>query len=96
MNFLRNFLLSSKSKMAIEQVGWIGLGSMGLGMAKNLQKHLAATSAPPLIYTNRTLARGEALEALGAKPVKTVAEVVKSSSIIFSCVSPRMQQPDDY
>ncbi|EFX03112.1 6-phosphogluconate dehydrogenase family protein [Grosmannia clavigera kw1407] len=70
-----------------EQLGWIGLGSMGIGMSMNLQKHLSSTGAPSLIYTNRTLSRGKDLQALGAIPVETVAEVTTKSSIIFSCVS---------
>ncbi|KAH8678953.1 6-phosphogluconate dehydrogenase family protein [Tricladium varicosporioides] len=73
--------------MSQHQVGWVGLGSMGLGMSKNLQNYLSTTSAPPLIYTNRTLSRGKDLEALGATPVETVKEVALKSKIIFSCVS---------
>ncbi|TVY53961.1 Glyoxylate/succinic semialdehyde reductase 1 [Lachnellula cervina] len=73
--------------MAEIQVGWIGLGSMGIGMAKNLQKYLTSISAPALIYTNRTLSRGEPVKELGGIPVETVTEVAKKSSIIFSCVS---------
>lgn len=73
--------------MAAIQVGWIGLGSMGIGMSKNLQKHLSITDALPLVYTNRTLSRGEPLESLGAIPVETVGEVAQRSNIIFSCVS---------
>ncbi|KAI0137103.1 6-phosphogluconate dehydrogenase [Xylariales sp. AK1849] len=73
--------------MAGTQVGWIGLGSMGIGMAKNLQKYLSSTDAPGLVYTNRTLSRGDSLKALGASPVDTVSEVAKRSDIIFSCVS---------
>ncbi|KAF7533735.1 hypothetical protein G7054_g6835 [Neopestalotiopsis clavispora] len=73
--------------MASVQVGWIGLGSMGIGMSKNLQNKLTAIGAPPLVYTNRTLSRGEPLKALGGVPVETVTEVARKSSIIFSCVS---------
>ncbi|KAK7747574.1 hypothetical protein SLS62_009073 [Diatrype stigma] len=73
--------------MAATQVGWIGLGSMGIGMSKNLQKYLSSVSAPPLIYTNRTLSRGEPLDALGAVSAQTVGDVAKKSEIIFSCVS---------
>jgi 3-hydroxyisobutyrate dehydrogenase-like beta-hydroxyacid dehydrogenase len=72
--------------MAQPQVGWIGLGSMGIGMAKNLQKYLTSVSAPALIYTNRTLSRGESLKELGGIPAETVTEVAKKSEIIFSCV----------
>lgn len=59
---------------------------MGIGMSKNLQKYLTSTSAPALIYTNRTLSRGESLKELGAIPVETVKEVASKSEIIFSCV----------
>ncbi|PYH93100.1 6-phosphogluconate dehydrogenase family protein [Aspergillus ellipticus CBS 707.79] len=73
--------------MSTPQVGWIGLGSMGLQMSKNLQRHLNKTNQQCLIYTNRTLSRGASLETLGAKPVETVAQVVQASDIVFSCVS---------
>ncbi|KAI8240225.1 putative oxidoreductase YfjR [Colletotrichum sp. SAR 10_99] len=73
--------------MSGTQIGWVGLGSMGIGMSTNLQKFLSSSGAPPLVYTNRTLSRGESLKELGAIPVETVSEVAKKSSIIFSCVS---------
>lgn len=73
--------------MAPVQVGWIGLGSMGIGMSKNLHKYLQSTNSLPLIYTNRTLSRGADLQAQGAVPVETVKEVAEKSDIIFSCVS---------
>ncbi|KAI1370857.1 6-phosphogluconate dehydrogenase [Hypoxylon crocopeplum] len=73
--------------MATPQIGWIGLGSMGIGMSKNLQMYLSKIDAPALIYTNRTLRRGEHLQALGAIPVESVGEVAKKCDIIFSCVS---------
>lgn len=73
--------------MSQPQVGWVGLGSMGLGMAKNLQKYLKASSSPSLLYTNRTISRGEPVKELGGVPVETVSEVAKKSDIIFSCVS---------
>ncbi|KAK6088775.1 6-phosphogluconate dehydrogenase family protein [Seiridium cupressi] len=73
--------------MAVTQVGWVGLGSMGIGMSKNLQKYLSSSNAPALIYTNRTLSRGEPLQSLGAIPAATVGEVAKKSGIVFSCVS---------
>lgn len=75
------------TNMAQPQVGWIGLGSMGVGMAKNLQKYLSSVSAPSLMYTNRTISRGEPVKALGGIPVESVAEVTQKCDIIFSCVS---------
>lgn len=68
-------------------LGWIGLGSMGLNMAKNLQKHLTSIGAPPLNFTNRTLSRGVTLVELGGVPCATIAEVISKSNIIFSSIS---------
>ncbi|KAH6720689.1 NAD binding domain of 6-phosphogluconate dehydrogenase-domain-containing protein [Leptodontidium sp. MPI-SDFR-AT-0119] len=68
-------------------LGWIGLGSMGLNMAKNLQKNLTATGGPALNFTNRTLSRGVALVELGGVPCATIAEVISKSDIVFSSIS---------
>ncbi|KAF2008611.1 6-phosphogluconate dehydrogenase [Aaosphaeria arxii CBS 175.79] len=73
--------------MASPQVGWIGLGSMGIAMSKNLQKYFNETNSPALIYTNRTLSRGDSLKALNAIPAESVGELTKKCDIIFSCVS---------
>ncbi|KAH7166396.1 6-phosphogluconate dehydrogenase [Dactylonectria macrodidyma] len=73
--------------MSHAQLGWIGLGSMGIGMSRNLQAHLASSGAPGLLYTNRTMSRGEALKEGGAVPIDTVEELASKSDIIFSCVS---------
>ncbi|KAH8674302.1 hypothetical protein BX600DRAFT_457366 [Xylariales sp. PMI_506] len=64
-------------------VGWIGLGSMGTGMAKNIQKHLSASGAGPLRVYNRTASRCAPLEDIGAKKCESVAELVQGCSIIF-------------
>jgi hypothetical protein len=56
---------------------------MGLAMAKNLQKHLKATNAPPLHFKNRTLSRGAPLEELGGVPVASVAEMLESQTLSF-------------
>jgi 3-hydroxyisobutyrate dehydrogenase-like beta-hydroxyacid dehydrogenase len=60
---------------------------MGLAMASNLQRHLAATKALSLVYSNRTLSRGDALQKLGGVPEKSFGDVVKKASIIFTMVS---------
>ncbi|PVI08460.1 NAD(P)-binding protein [Periconia macrospinosa] len=69
------------------RVGWIGLGSMGLAMATNMQKHLQNQELPPLQYTNRTLSRGDSLKAIGGIPCQTAVEVVQNSDMIFISVS---------
>lgn len=68
---------------------------MGLYMALNLQSHLQKNERKPLVYTNRTLSRGADLEAAGAVPKQTVAEVAQSADIIFSCVGIITQGSDD-
>ncbi|KAI9369199.1 NAD binding domain of 6-phosphogluconate dehydrogenase-domain-containing protein [Aspergillus egyptiacus] len=72
----------------MSRIGWYGLGSMGLAMASNLQKHLASKSAMgSLLYSNRTMSRGETLKALGAKPETNFSNLVTQCGIIFTMVS---------
>ncbi|KAK8859351.1 NAD binding domain of 6-phosphogluconate dehydrogenase-domain-containing protein [Apiospora arundinis] len=68
-----------------KSVGWIGLGSMGSAMAKNVQKHLttAGKDQPPLRVYNRTASRCAALEELGAKKYESIAELARDSDIVF-------------
>ncbi|EEA25649.1 hypothetical protein TMatcc_006124 [Talaromyces marneffei ATCC 18224] len=73
--------------MAATQIGWYGLGSMGLAMATNLQRHLSAKQGLALLYSNRTLSRGEPLQQLGAVPQPSFSDLVSKSSIIFTMVS---------
>ncbi|PYI21589.1 6-phosphogluconate dehydrogenase family protein [Aspergillus violaceofuscus CBS 115571] len=69
------------------QIGWYGLGSMGLAMAGNLQRHLASKRALNLIYSNRTMARGDPLKALGGTPESSFTKLVAQCGIIFTMVS---------
>lgn len=69
--------------MSNERIGFIGVGLMGHGMAKNIvTKGFALT-----IMGNRNRAPVENLVSLGAKEVKTPREVAASSDIVFLCVS---------
>lgn len=63
-----------------------GLGSMGLGMALNIQKHLQNEGHPPLRYSNRTLAKGAPLCEAGAVPEEKFESVVQESDVIFTMV----------
>ncbi|KAL1599454.1 hypothetical protein SLS60_007257 [Paraconiothyrium brasiliense] len=56
-------------------------------MALRLQNRLKSTGAPPLVYSNRTLKRGEALKAEGAIPVDDFRAVVESTDVIFTMIS---------
>ncbi|KAL3467992.1 hypothetical protein BJX64DRAFT_273561 [Aspergillus heterothallicus] len=70
------------------RIGWFGLGSMGLAMATNLQKHLATKSTiGSLLYSNRTMTRGDPLKALGGIPESSFPKLVSQCGIIFTMVS---------
>jgi len=65
------------------RVGFIGLGTMGLPMARNLAK-----AGFPLTVTTRTLAKAEALarEISGVRAVQTPQEVGRESDVVVSSV----------
>lgn len=69
--------------MANEQLGFIGLGNMGIEMSKHLQKYLVSKQEPNVIYYNRTISKGDELKELGGVPGESVADVVSKSSIVF-------------
>ncbi|RAH43160.1 NAD(P)-dependent oxidoreductase [Aspergillus brunneoviolaceus CBS 621.78] len=69
------------------RVGWHGLGSMGLGMSLNLQRYLQAKELPPLRYSNRTIAKGDALRDAGAVPETEFGSLVQKSDVIFTMIS---------
>jgi 3-hydroxyisobutyrate dehydrogenase-like beta-hydroxyacid dehydrogenase len=68
---------------AKDRIGFIGVGFMGHGMAKNLLEK----GFPLTIMGNRNRAPVDALAALGATEVKTPADVAKASDILFLCVT---------
>ncbi|GAB7330775.1 hypothetical protein MBLNU13_g02325t1 [Cladosporium sp. NU13] len=71
----------------VDRFGWYGLGSMGLKMASNLQSHFARNDLPPLLFSNRTLGKGQALVDVGAEQVPDFLSLVKASDIIFTMIS---------
>src|SRR5260221_3890447 len=77
---------TSRSRMATDRtsprVGFVGLGIMGLPMARNARK-----AGFPLTVTNRTLARAEPLTSEGATVVKTPREVAERSDIVVTMVT---------
>ncbi|KQL44848.1 6-phosphogluconate dehydrogenase [Brevibacillus choshinensis] len=64
------------------KIGWIGLGNMGIPMARNL---LAADYE--LSVWNRSPEKAEPVLALGAKSATTLAQLVDESDILFTMVS---------
>ncbi len=66
----------------MEQVGFIGLGTMGFPMARNLLKAGYKVS----VY-NRSTAKAEKLEPVGATVLTSPAEVAGESDIVFTMLT---------
>jgi 3-hydroxyisobutyrate dehydrogenase len=65
-----------------EQIGFIGLGIMGRGMAANILR-----AGYPLTVWNRTAARMDDLLKMGATAAATPAALAAQCDIIITCVS---------
>jgi 3-hydroxyisobutyrate dehydrogenase-like beta-hydroxyacid dehydrogenase len=76
--------------MATPRVGFIGLGLMGHGMAKNL----AAKGFPLTVKVNRDRSRLGDIVALGAREARTNAEVAHGADVVILCVSGSPQVED--
>lgn len=68
-------------------VGWIGLGSMGGAMAKNIQQYQNTHGLQPLRVFNRTASRCKAVEELGGKHCDTIEQLSRECNIVFISVS---------
>src|SRR5690349_3219332 len=64
------------------RIAWIGLGRMGLPMARNL-----LPMAAPLKLFNRNGARAASLTAQGAVLAASPAEAAKDSDIVFTMIA---------
>ncbi|MBI2769022.1 MAG: NAD(P)-dependent oxidoreductase [Burkholderiales bacterium] len=73
-----------------QEIGFIGIGMMGHGMAKNL----LAKGYPLTFKANRNRANLADLLAAGAKEAKTNAECANAADIVFICVtgSPQVEE----
>ena len=65
------------------RIGFIGVGLMGHGIAKNL----VTKGFPLTVRVHRNRAPVEDLLAKGAKEAKTTAEVARDADIVFLCVT---------
>ena len=76
--------------MSLPRVGFIGLGLMGHGMAKNL----ALKSFPLTVKVNRDRSRLEDILAAGAREAATNEEVARQSDVVVLCVtgSPQVEE----
>lgn len=68
--------------MAIERLGYIGLGVMGSRMARNLAKK----SGLPVIGYDVDPAKARALEPDGVTVAQSIREVVEGADVVFLCV----------
>jgi len=69
--------------MARPRIGFIGIGMMGHGVAKNL-----VTKGFPLAFiVHRDRSRTDDLVAAGARELRTAAELARDSDIVMLCVS---------
>jgi 3-hydroxyisobutyrate dehydrogenase-like beta-hydroxyacid dehydrogenase len=75
---------------AAPRIGFIGLGLMGHGMAKNI----VAKGFPLTVRVHRNRKPAEDILAAGAREVKTNAEVARASDIVILCVtgSPQVEE----
>src|SRR5882724_2596074 len=76
--------------MANKKIGFIGVGMMGHGMAKNLVEK----GFPTTILGHENRAPVEDLVKHGAKEAKDVAGLVAASDIVFICVTGSPQVED--
>ena len=65
------------------RIGFVGIGLMGHGIAKNL----VTKGFPLAVRVNRNRKPLEDLLAAGAKEVKTNADVARDADIVFLCVT---------
>jgi 3-hydroxyisobutyrate dehydrogenase len=68
--------------MAVQRLGYIGLGVMGSRMARNLAKK----SGLPVIGYDIDSSKAKALEADGVQIASSIREVVEASDVVFLCV----------
>jgi len=75
---------------AATRIGFVGLGLMGHGIAKNL----IAKGFPLTIRVHRNRKPAEDILAAGAREVKTNAELARASDIVILCVtgSPQIEE----
>jgi 3-hydroxyisobutyrate dehydrogenase-like beta-hydroxyacid dehydrogenase len=76
--------------MSNPRIGFIGIGMMGHGMAKNL----LAKGFPLTLKVHRDRTRAADLLAAGAKEAKTNADVAAASDVVILCVtgSPQVEE----
>jgi 3-hydroxyisobutyrate dehydrogenase-like beta-hydroxyacid dehydrogenase len=69
--------------MKLDTVGFIGLGSMGTGMAQNLLKYCQSEGKTLFVF-NRTVEKTEYLRAQGAQVANSIEFLAKNCFLIIS------------
>ncbi|GJJ74157.1 hypothetical protein EMPS_06515 [Entomortierella parvispora] len=78
--------MASTSSHSDIQIGWVGLGEMGSGMAHNLQKHLASQSRHLTVW-NRSPGKSSEIEALGAQVAPSLEALFLKNQVIFTSLA---------
>lgn len=70
------------------QCAYIGLGAMGIEIAKHIHRHLCQTNQKPLLVFNRTRARAEQLqsELSDVKIADSLESCASQADIFFTCL----------
>ncbi|CAG8626848.1 11627_t:CDS:2 [Funneliformis mosseae] len=75
------------SSSGSDRIAFVGLGSMGLPMAINLQNYLKSQDKEPLIVYNRTTSKTESVVEIGAITAESLDQVVERANIIFTSLA---------
>ncbi|KAF9118721.1 hypothetical protein BGW39_000923 [Mortierella sp. 14UC] len=68
------------------RIGWIGLGEMGYGMAKNLNAYLASHGSHLTVW-NRSPGKTDAIQQQGAHVAPSVENLASNSNVIFTSLA---------
>ncbi|KAF9133709.1 hypothetical protein BG015_003520 [Linnemannia schmuckeri] len=79
-------LINTNSNTQDLKVGWIGVGEMGYGMAKNLHSYLASHGSHLTIW-NRSPEKTSSLQNEGAQIASSIQDLASKSTIIFTSLA---------
>ncbi|OAQ32188.1 hypothetical protein K457DRAFT_135518 [Linnemannia elongata AG-77] len=68
------------------RIGWIGLGEMGYGMAKNLHAYLASHGSHLTVW-NRSPGKTDAIKEQGAHVAISIENLASTSNVIFTSLA---------
>ncbi|KAH7043554.1 NAD binding domain of 6-phosphogluconate dehydrogenase-domain-containing protein [Linnemannia elongata] len=69
-----------------DRIGWIGLGEMGSGMAKNLHAYLASNGSHLTVW-NRSPEKTDAIKEQGAHVATSIENLASTSNVIFTSLA---------